>query len=381
MHIYDLFRFGHGILLITIHIVLIIGILLEWRRNRQNKQAAGKVSVIIPVHNESTRIKGLLRTLLGQSYPAQIIFIDDRSTDDSPAMLKSFAQDAEQRGIDCKIITLKENHGKNKKQFALLKGIKEANGDYFLFTDGDCEVPHDWIHAMVSHIQDEKTGVAIGPIFKKRKNKGFFSLFQCYDHVIRYTYLKGSTGLGAASGGFGNNMIINRKLLEAIGGYDAVPSSPTEDAALISHIRHVGGVRVSAISDIKAAVDTEAEYTWREFINQTLRWNNGGIFSPDLLTRINYNILMLVISTGILAIPFLPFIPSLWPLTAGVYISMTLNHIAVFSLFGKKMPGSRINIISGYFLTLLFMPVYITLMTIMSYLRIKTTWKNETVNR
>jgi len=381
MILYDIFRFGHGILLIAIHIILTIGIILEWKRNKHNRQAVGKVSVIIPIHNESARMSGLLRTLLEQSYKAQIIFIDDRSTDDSPDMLKQFANDAAQRDIDCRIITLTENRGKNRKQFALSKGIAEADGDYFLFTDGDCEVPPDWIRTMVSQIQDEKIGAAIGPIFKIKKEKGFFSLFQCYDHAIRYTYLKGSTGLGAASGGFGNNMIINRKVLEAIGGYDAVPSSPTEDAALISLIRSSEKVRICAISDTNAAVDTEAEKTWKEFFNQTLRWNNGGIFSKDVLTSFMYNLLMMIISTGIIAILFLPFIPSLWPLTAGVYISMMLNHIAVFSLFRRKMPGKNIFQRFPYLLTLLFMPVFTTILTTMSYLRIKTTWKNEVVGK
>jgi glycosyltransferase involved in cell wall biosynthesis len=181
-------------------------------------------------------MEGLLRTLFAQSYPAQIIFVDDRSTDESPAMLAQFAKDAAERGINCRIITLAENPGPNRKQFALSRGISEANGDYLLLTDGDCEVPPDWIRVMVSRLQDEKIGAALGPVFKKKQGKGFFYLFQSYDHALRYNYLVGSTGLGAAGGGFGNNLIISRKALDKVGGYDAIPSSPTEDAALISQI-------------------------------------------------------------------------------------------------------------------------------------------------
>jgi cellulose synthase/poly-beta-1,6-N-acetylglucosamine synthase-like glycosyltransferase len=316
-------------------------------------------------------MEGLLRTLLVQSFPAQIIFIDDRSTDKSPALLAGFAKEAKARGIDCRIITLTENPGENRKQYAISRGIAEADGDYFLFTDGDCDVPPDWVSSMVCRMLDEKTGAVIGPVFKKKQGKGFFGNYQCYDHAIRYNYLAGAIGLGAAGGGFGNNLIISRKALEDAGGYDAIPPSPTEDAALISRIRERGKYRVRAAALSDAAVLTEPEDNWKALINQTLRWNNGGLFSPERLTRFNYNLLMLIISTGILAIPLLPFFPKLWPLPAGVLIVMIENTIAAFALFKTKLPKGGF----GYFLTLLFTPVYFTLMTLMGYLRIKPRWR------
>jgi hypothetical protein len=98
------------------------------------------------------------------------------------------------------------------------------------------------------------------------------------------------------------------------------------------------------------------------------------------MTRFNYNLLMLVISTGILAIPLLPFFPALWPMPAGVFIVMIENTIAAFGLFRKKLPpGGPLNL--GYVLTLLFTPVYFTLMTLMGYCGIKTTWKGRQVAR
>jgi len=379
--LYDIFRYGYLVFFVALHTMLMVGIFLEWRRDRRavsNKKNCGlvKVSVIIPIRNERDRMEGLLRTLLVQSYPAQIIFVDDRSADESPAMLAQFAKDAKARGIDCRIFTLTENPGQNHKQFALSRGIAEADGDYFLFTDGDCEVPPDWISSMVCRIMDEKIGAVIGPVFKKKLRNGFFFLYQCFDHVVRYNYLVGSTGLGAAGGGFGNNLIISRKALEAAGGYDAIPPSPTEDAALVSQIRKMGKYRVRAVAHPDAAIETASENSWRVFINQTLRWNNGGLFSPEALTRFNYNLLMLLISAGILAIPLLPFFPGLWTMPTAVFIGMVLNTIAAFGLFRSKLPKGGFLTKLSYFLVMLFTPVYSTLMTLMGYARIKTTWKN-----
>jgi cellulose synthase/poly-beta-1,6-N-acetylglucosamine synthase-like glycosyltransferase len=375
-----------------------IGCIIEWKRDKasvikgpEGVNAEGdnpqteqepNVSVIIPIHNESLRMKGLQKSLLAQDCPAEIIFVDDRSTDESPALLRQFALEAEMRGkLACRIVTLKENPGLNKKQYALARGLEQAKGDYFLFTDGDCEVPPGWIRAMARRLAcsnaDGKTGVAIGPVFKKNEGSGFFHLYQCYDHVVRYNYLAGSTGLGAAGGGFGNNLIISRKALDEAGGYDAIPQSVTEDAVVISFVRRTGKFRIRAISLPDAAVDTEPEKDWRSFISQTLRWNNGGVFSPEKVTRFNYNLLMFLISTSILAIPLLPFIPSLWPMPVGMLLSMIENHIAVFAFFGEKMPKGGIKTKIWYLLFILFMPAYLTLMTLMGYLGIKIKWKDS----
>ena len=390
MVIYDIVRYGYGILFIFLHTLLFFGFLLEWLRDKKvcNTLCAErtadacnlKVSLVIPVHNEERRMEWLLRSLLEQDHPAEIIFVDDCSDDKTPVMLAQFVKDAALRGMEnCRIITLTENPGPNRKQRALSAGIAEARGDYFLFTDGDCEVPPGWISAMSRRMTDPSAGAVIGPVFKKKQGAGFLSLYQCYDHAIRYYYLAGATGLGAAGGGFGNNLIISRAALDAVGGYDAVPPSPTEDSALISLIRSHGKYRIRAAALPDAAVETDCEQTWRGFINQTLRWNNGGLFSPEPTTRLNYNLLMVIISGGIIAIPFLPFFPGLWPLSACVLLMMILNTAAVFCSFRSKLPkGGPLNL--GYLLTLLFTPVYFTLMTIMGYCGIRTTWKGKPVN-
>ncbi|MDR1047340.1 MAG: glycosyltransferase [Treponema sp.] len=388
--IYDIVRYGHGIMFVSLQTMLMAGFFLEWRRDQKSLRdqrslmdrkalfpggALGEVSlplvsVVVPIHNEERRMEALLRSLGVQDYSAaEFIFVDDRSEDGSPAMLAAFAEGRK----NCRIITLKENPGPNHKQWALSKGIESAGGELLLFTDGDIEVPPGWIGALAARMNDERVGAVIGPVFKKKGGKGFFHLYQCYDHALRYNYLAGAIGLGAAGGGFGNNLIVRREALDAVGGYGAIPPSPTEDAALISELRSGGKYRIRAAAFPDAAVFTVAEKSWPSFISQTLRWNNGGLFSPEALTRFNYNLLMLLISTGVLALLFLPFFPGLWPLPLGVLIVMVENTIAIFGLFRKKLPRGW----PAYFLTLLFAPVYFTLMTIMGYCGIKPEWKKE----
>jgi len=228
---------------------------------------------------------------------------------------------------------------------------------------------------MVKRMADKKTGVAIGPVLKRTGGKGFLHLYQCFEHGIRYVYLAGATGLGAAGGGFGNNLILRRASLDAVGGYENVPPSPTEDAALISKIRSCSDYKIRAALGTDVHVMTQGEYTWKDLVSQTLRWNNGGLFSPDLITRINFTFLMVTISMGIVTIPLLPFVPSIWPLPLGVLVSMTFNTIANLGLFRVSLPRRSF----AYILTLLFTPVYFTFLTALGFLGIKPKWKNQAV--
>ena len=392
---FDIFCYGPGILVVVLHTLMMLGLFREWRkdkalctRNGPQMAATPKVAVIIPVHNESRRMAGLLHSLLAQDYPAEIIFVDDRSDDTSPAMLAQFVQNAAERGISCRVITLTENPGPNHKQYALSMGIAAAQGDYLLFTDGDCKAPAGWIRAMVSRM-DEDVGAVIGPVFKKKQGRGFFFRYQCYDHAMRYNYLAGAAGLGNATGGFGNNLMVSRAALDAIGGYEAVPPSPTEDAALISLIRSCHGkichgktcrkcrIRAAVLPD--AAIETDTEQNWRGFISQTLRWNNGGLFSPEPLTRCNFNLLMLLNLAGIFAVPLLPFFPGLWPLSAGVLIGTFTNAIAIFGLFREKLPSAGpLNL--GYLPAMLFTPIHFALITLMGYCGVKVKWKGKIIS-
>jgi cellulose synthase/poly-beta-1,6-N-acetylglucosamine synthase-like glycosyltransferase len=274
-----------------------------------------------------------------------------------------------------RLLSLTENPGPNYKQYALEKGVEASKGEFILFTDADCEVPPGWIASMVKRMADDKVGAVLGPVFKKSGGRGFFHLYQCFEHGIRYMYLAGSTGLGAAGGGFGNNLIFRRKSLEAIGGYANIPPSPTEDAALVSKIRSSSDYKIRSALAPELHIITQGENNWKDFITQTLRWNNGGLFSPDMATRFNFGFLLITISMGILAIPVLPFIPSLWPLSLAVMLSMSANTIATLILFGDNQKKKGL----AYIIQCPFTPMYMTFLTILGLCGIKPKWKGKEV--
>lgn len=374
---------------IGLHGALMAGLVREWLWERKaGRGTAGprgeplpKVSVIVPIHNENLRMEGLLKSLEAQEYPAlEIVFVDDRSSDEGPRKLEAFARRLAERGRGtCRIITLKENPGPNCKQYALGKGIEAASGELLLFTDADCEAPPRWIFTMTGYLEDERVGAVIGPVFRRAGGRDFFRFYQCMDHAMRYLYLTGTAGLGAAGGGFGNNLIFRRKSLDETGGYDAVPFSPTEDAALVARIR--SRYQVHAALNAGAHVFTGMERSWRALLNQTLRWNNGGLFSPDIMTRLSFSYLMISISASIIVIPFLPFFPSLWPLPAGMILCTVMTTAALLCLFRLSLPRGGFLTLLWYVIQIVFTPLWMTFLTLLGFFGVKTNWKGSKVTR
>jgi cellulose synthase/poly-beta-1,6-N-acetylglucosamine synthase-like glycosyltransferase len=363
-----------------IRLCLLFGLILEWKRDKKaiemHEEKKGTemplVSVLIPVHNEAQRMAPLLESLAFQDYPNyEIIFVDDRSNDESLAMLNDFVKKYRLG----KILTLTENPGINKKQYALTKGMKHVRGSLILFTDADCQLPAKWVSAMAARMANPQTGVLIAPVFKRYSKKNFFHLYQCFDHIVRYVYLASSIGLGAAGGGFGNNIILRKEALDAIGGYDKVPPSPTEDAALISMIRAKTAYQVRAACGEDVFVVTGDEKKRIDFIAQTLRWNNGGLFSPDILTRFNFNYLMISITSCVFAIPLVFFFHQVWPMVAAVYMVIGMDTLSALTIFRRGLPRSGF----AYFFQFLFTPLYFAFLTILGYLHIKPKWKGNKI--
>ena len=140
---YNIFRFSYYAVFTGLHVALMLGIFLEWLREKKalknSLEEFPSVSVIVPVHNESNRIESLLQSLEAQDYPnAEFIFVDDRCDDKSVEMITGFIRKKGAEQKNARIVTLKENPGPNRKQYALARGIETSSADFLLFTDADC---------------------------------------------------------------------------------------------------------------------------------------------------------------------------------------------------------------------------------------------------
>ena len=92
-----------------------------------NKQP--KISIIIPIYNVGRHLKNALCSIVNQTLKElEFVCVDDYSTDNSPAILKSFA-DKDPR---FRIIRQEKNKGTCQ---ARKDGVLASTGKYILFLD------------------------------------------------------------------------------------------------------------------------------------------------------------------------------------------------------------------------------------------------------
>lgn len=93
-----------------------------------------KISIIIPVYNAEKYLDKCIESLVNQTYKnLEIIFIDDKSTDNSLLMCKKW-KDRDERIL---IIAKEKNEG---QAAARNNGLDRSTGDFITFVDSD-----DWI--------------------------------------------------------------------------------------------------------------------------------------------------------------------------------------------------------------------------------------------
>ena len=97
-----------------------------------------KLSLVIPAYNEAGRIEDSLEQvfafLAGFSGPAEIIVVDDGSTDATAALVQAKARGRS----DLRLIRLAKNQGKGA---AVRAGVLESQGEWVLMTDADLSTP------------------------------------------------------------------------------------------------------------------------------------------------------------------------------------------------------------------------------------------------
>ncbi|WP_433454749.1 glycosyltransferase family 2 protein [Streptomyces sp. CA-142005] len=122
-----------------------------------------KVSVIVPVYNPGPYIEDCIASLLRQSLPPdayEVIFVDDGSTDATPARLDALA--AEHPHIR---VIHQENSGWSGKPRNV--GIEASHGEFVMFVDNDDRLGDEALERMYDYGVANKADVVVGKMAGK----------------------------------------------------------------------------------------------------------------------------------------------------------------------------------------------------------------------
>jgi chlorobactene glucosyltransferase len=232
------------------------------------------VSVIVPARNEIRYLRRCLVSILSQNYTnLEVIVVDDCSSDDTPKIATSI-QDSR-----LKIINLKETpSGWSGKSWASQVGYLASAGELLLFTDADSFFYNrEFISRTVSFLQNEGAHVATGlplielPDFCSKLIMPIYNLFSILSAPSARDISDTNPKKGYLIGSF---FIINKKLLEKIGGFHSVRDSIQEDTDLGACIKKQGyPIRAIKVSDSIAALWSRDTKTLVEGIRRIVSYH------------------------------------------------------------------------------------------------------------
>lgn len=124
------------------------------------------LTIIIPVFNEEDTVQRVLHVVNRvhlASWQKEIIIINDGSTDRTAQIIKELLPKLK----NVHLITLDKNQGKGS---AVIRGLREANGDYVLIQDADLEYDPSQIPLLLLPIQEKRAEVVFGTRLKRLPN-------------------------------------------------------------------------------------------------------------------------------------------------------------------------------------------------------------------
>jgi len=210
--------------------------------------ASGRlVSVIVPARNEGATIETVMRSVLASAYqPLELLVVDDRSSDDTPAIVERLArEDARVRLVEGAELPA----GWFGKQWACLQGYRVAQGELLVFTDADTTHGPELLGRAVGAL--EATGVQLLTVATRQHCATFWErvVMPQIWILLGFRYHPRTVSRARrprdviANGQF---ILFPRTGYEAIGTHEAVRGEVAEDLALAQQVVRSGGRMVMA---------------------------------------------------------------------------------------------------------------------------------------
>jgi chlorobactene glucosyltransferase len=199
------------------------------------------VSILVPARNEEQRVlEPCIRSILTQDYGNfEVIPVDDRSTDNTGAILKTLATSDER----LRVIEGEElPPGWLGKPYAMQQALSHARGEWILATDADMIFEVAALRTAVERVlESNEDALTLIPRFEAGSFwervmiptwEWVFLMF-----MIAYRINDPKSDGAAAIGGF---FLIRRTVLDRVGGYEALKDEVMEDVRLAQRIKHLG---------------------------------------------------------------------------------------------------------------------------------------------
>jgi dolichyl-phosphate beta-glucosyltransferase len=141
----------------------------EYQRIEHGNTAVQRpsISIVIPAYNESARISKalgeVLRVVRERAWQAEVLVVNDGSTDRTAAIVAEFAQ----LHPEIRLLNNRENRGKG---FSVRHGVLSAVGEIVMFTDADLSAPMEEAERLFDALH-QGADIAIGSRWLERNRQ------------------------------------------------------------------------------------------------------------------------------------------------------------------------------------------------------------------
>jgi len=314
--------------------VLIIHLANAWEKAGANDFSANRtdlhpVSVVIAFKNEDQAVHKLLEGFENlNNKNAEIIFINDHSSDPSPKTVATFVQQHQ----NARLYHLPT--GMSGKKAALSYGIHLANHEIIVVTDADCTVPKDWLTYMCIPFSNEKVKMATGMVGPSNR-LSFSNALYFFDFIALVV-----TGLGSVAAGKAMYCNAASMAFRKAAYLDYEQNKPGwlsisgDDVFLLHHIKKkYGRNAIVPVIQAESLVKTALPHSIKAFLLQRLRWASKSKFYQDRFTQ-KVGILVFLTNGSVVATLVMAMFLQQWFL---FIVLLALKSTADAYLFAKSL--------------------------------------------
>jgi len=339
---------------------------VSWMRKQNTKQNTKETnidtpisfSIVVAIRNESENLHDLLKSIAQLKFPHhlfELILVDDHSKDNSKQIIEQFK-------IVNPHITIQYhalNTNETGKKSALYKGYKLCKNKIIITTDGDIEVPKNWLELSAKAFQSSEIMMVLGGV-KINKPSNFIGHFQALELLSLIASGAGAAGLQHPIMSNGANISFRKDILEFIGYDHLKPNTPSGDDMflMLEAKRKFGAKSIMFLKDSTHFVNTVAITNWNELINQRIRWvSKSAHYKNSFLIATSWIVFLQNLLLPILVVlsVFLPeILRILWPIWL---LKVMIDYIF---LFNASQFTSQKYLMKNYFLMALIYPFFIS---------------------
>lgn len=248
-------------------LIVVFGLQLNLKKEKECIQGIGEsitsedLVVVVPFRNEEERIIGLIESINASTeQPKEFIFVDDHSTDKTKSLIQEYLNTS-----NYTIISLPDD--RKGKKAAIRFGINQSTSKYVLTLDADVILSKNYFKRV---FQLETADLYILPVTMKAK-KVLGELYEI-DLILVNAINAGLAGLKRPIMASGANLLFRRSLFLE---FDTIEShqhiSSGDDMYLLRDFRN-NNADIRLISNPIVGVETETPQSFKEFLDQRLRW-------------------------------------------------------------------------------------------------------------